>query len=520
MPARDRDFPAPEERLKWYNVGMSMTYDLIVPLGFACSCSQALRRAGLQLASFPWDWVGTPPPSERCRLICNGFKDWMNLEDLQWAGKNDTYGHEEVRNVRSGLIIMHDFAHGVSIEEQYPAIAEKYARRIARLDKLLRESKKVLLVHIDTPVSPTPLPNEDCQKSMEIMSAKYPDVEFSFLLLSLEPGRTLENRVDETPLPNLRRIAFDFKSYEPDAPVFGIDVETLANLLKAEYRVRDYRSKEEIAAYAKKKRGKRDKKLRRKMEEFGASTMPQYVLHRIRRVWRKVLSAAGPRALAARAVQREYKQMLLLGANRETAFRLHERWRFTETSLFSAASSGSLAALADALKRPDAIAKGLFTLDEPKQAWHSADFGLEFKVKLQWKEGKPPPAKAQMDEDLADLRGRLEKLAEDFRRRLANDEETLLVYRLAEGEGPGPDLAERLDGLEAAIAALGARNWKLLVVCRESDLAKMPPPSANRIYRSVRRFTPDEHETWGELGDPVGWSAIFTEFAPAAKSSK
>ena len=125
-----------------------------------------------------------------------------------------------------------------------------------------------------------------------------------------------------------------------------------------------------------------------------------------------------------------------------------------------------------------------------------------------------------MDEDLADLRGRLEKLAEDFRRRLANDEETLLVYRLAEGEGPGPDLAERLDGLEAAIAALGARNWKLLVVCRESDLAKMPPPSANRIYRSVRRFTPDEHETWGELGDPVGWSAIFTEFAPAAKSSK
>ena len=80
-------------------------YDLIVPLGYACSCSQTLRRAGLQLASFPWDWVGVPPPSERCRLICDGFKDWMNLEDLKWAGRNDTFGHEEVLNARTGLII-------------------------------------------------------------------------------------------------------------------------------------------------------------------------------------------------------------------------------------------------------------------------------------------------------------------------------------------------------------------------------------------------------------------------------
>lgn len=444
----------------------------------------------------------------------------MNIEDLQWAGKNDTFGHEEVRNVRSGLIIMHDFAHGVSIEEQYPAIAEKYARRIARLDRLLKESKKILLVHIDTPVSPRPLPPEDCLKAIEIMSAKYPNAEFNFILINLEPGRPIENHIDETPLPGVRRIAFDFKSHEPDAPVFAIDIEPLANLLKAEYRIRDYRSKEEVAAYEKKKRGKRGKKLRRKMEEFGASTMPQYVLHRIRRVWRMALSVAGPKAIAARAAQRKYAQILLLGANRETAFRFHSRWGFVDASLFSAASSGNLATITDALQRPDAIAKDAFALDELRQAWRSADFGLEFKVKLQWKEGKPPPAKPQMDEDLADLRGRLERLAEDFRMRLANDEETLLVYRLAEGEGTSPNLGERLDGLEAAVAALGARNWKLLVVCLESDLAKMPPPSANRVYRSVRAFTPDEHETWGELGDPVGWNAIFTEFAPASKPSK
>jgi hypothetical protein len=120
-----------------------------------------------------------------------------------------------------------------------------------------------------------------------------------------------------------------------------------------------------------------------------------------------------------------------------------------------------------------------------------------------------------MDEDVADLRVRLGNLVEKFTAQLANEEETLLVYRLADGEGESPCLATMLDGLESAIAALGARNWKLLVVCREADRAKMPPPSANCVYRSVRTFAPEGHETWGELGDPVGWSAVFTEFAPA-----
>ena len=246
-------------------------------------------------------------------------------------------------------------------------------------------------------------------------------------------------RTSAPPTPGLRRIAFDFKSREPDAPVFGVDVDMLANLLKAECSVRDYRSKEEIAAYEEKRRGKRGKKLRRKMEEIGASTMPQYVLRRIRRVWRRVLSAIGPKAIGAHAAQRKYEQLLLLGATRETAFRFKARWGFVDASLFSAASSDNLATLADALKQPDAIAKGAFTLEERKQAWRSADFGLEFKVKLQWKEGMPPLAKSQMDEDLADLRVRLEKLAEDFRTRLANDKETLLVYRLAKHEGGKPE---------------------------------------------------------------------------------
>ena len=493
---------------------MSKTYDLIVPLGFACSCSQILRRAGLQLASFPWDWVGTPPPSERCRLICTGFKDWMNLEDLQWAGKNDTFGHEEVRNVRTGLIIMHDFAQGVSIEEQYPAIAEKYTRRIARLDKLLKESKKILLVHIDTPVSPRPLPVEDCQKAIETMAAKYPNAEFNFLLLNLEPGRSIENRVDETPLPGVRRIAFDFKGYAPGTPAYGIEINMIADLLEREYRVRDYRTKEEIASFNKARNAKRRQKMERKMAELGATTPLQYWLYRARRVFRKVLCHVGPRAIAARLRQRKYAQIVLLGMNCDLPFRFYRRWGFVDSSLFAWANSKDLATLTSALGKIDTLADGKFEVSERSRMWLNVDTGILFHGKLNWEEGTGTPSQAELDKDLADLRERLRHLAEKLRRCLSNEEETLVVHRLSEEDAGAPDLAARLAAFEDAISRLGAKNWRHLVICRASDLAKMPS-SEHRIFRAVKAFNPLAKVTSADLGDPVGWNAIFSEFAPA-----
>lgn len=493
---------------------MSKTYDLVVPLGFACSCSQILRRAGLQLASFPWDWVGTPPPSERCRLICTGFKDWMNLEDLQWAGKNDTFGHEEVRNVRTGLIIMHDFAQGVSIEEQYPAIAEKYTRRIARLDKLLKESKKILLVHIDTPVSPRPLPVEDCQKAIETMAAKYPNAEFNFLLLNLEPGRSIENRVDETPLPGVRRIAFDFKGYAPGTPAYGIEINMIADLLEREYRVRDYRTKEEIASFNKARNAKRRQKMERKMAELGATTPLQYWLYRARRVFRKVLCHVGPRAIAARLRRRKYAQIVLLGMNCDLPFRFYRRWGFVDSSLFAWANSKGLATLTSALGKIDTLADGKFEVSERSRMWLNVDTGILFHGKLNWEEGTGTPSQAELDKDLSDLRERLRHLAEKLRRYLSNEEETLVVHRLSEEDADAPDLAARLDAFEDAIARLGAKNWRLLVVCRASDLAKMPP-SEHRVFRGVKAFNPLAKVTSADLGDPVGWNAVFSEFAPA-----
>ena len=272
---------------------MSVTYDLVIPLGYACSCSQTLRRAGLQLLSFPWDWVGVPPPSEKCRAICEGFKDWMNLEDLKWVGANDTYGHEEVLNTRNDLIILHDFAAGVPIEDQYPAVAGKYARRIERLDRCLRAARKVLLVCIDAPVTPEPTTPDDCRKAIEIMSATYTGAKFDFLLMNLEPGRPKEEMADETPLPGVRRIAFDYAHHAPDAPAYAVEIDMLADFLRREYAVREYRTRAEIRAHEDKKRAKRRLKLKKKWASVGAETMTQYLLIRTRSALAAILRRCG-----------------------------------------------------------------------------------------------------------------------------------------------------------------------------------------------------------------------------------
>jgi len=269
---------------------MKQTYDLIVPIGYACSCTQSLRKAGLQLVSFPWDWISVASPTERCRFICVGFKGFIDLEDLEPTGIRTELGNEKVVNRRTGIVFLHDFAFGVPIAEQYQAVAAKYARRAARLDRLVKSARRVLLVTVDVPITPEPTSVEECENAMSIMARHYPGVEFEYLLVNLLKGRPLENRIDEMPAPGFRRIGFDYKSYDPDAPAYGIEIGMVADFLKEEYCVREYRTKAEIAAHKAKRRGARNKKLMRKMEELGASNRFEYALLRAWRALRSIIA--------------------------------------------------------------------------------------------------------------------------------------------------------------------------------------------------------------------------------------
>jgi hypothetical protein len=261
-------------------------------------------------------------------------------------------------------------------------------------------------------------------------------------------------------------------------------------------------------------KGRRLSKLERKMDQYGAKTRFQYRLFRIRAAWRKVLSVIGPRAVRALAQRKRYPQIVSLGMNCEVAFRFYCRWGFVDSSVFAWAASRNIATIISALRNLPSVYSGAFTMNERSHMWMNADCGIDFHGNLKWTIGSPTPRREALDADLADLRGRLRHLSEKLIRYLRNNEATLLVHKISDEDAAADDLAARLDALEDTIAGMGANNWRLLVICRHADMSKMPTPSPMRIYRSVREFNPGSKVTWPELGDPVGWDALFSEFAP------
>ena len=260
----------------WYNGAVKKKYDLIFGLGPACSCSQALRKSGLQFLSFPFDWIGPTfgqpgwddDVRRRTDLICSEFKDWLRPEDFTFHGSH-TNGKDKYFNDRLGLMFLHDFPAGIRFQEHFPVLAEKYRRRCSRLLELIRGSEDVLLVRVDRPDLDYSTSLDDCRYAQAMLSRHFPQTRFDFVILhsdaSLKPGECRKEQTDD----GILRLTFDYRNHQPNADVTQPDHSATAAALGARFRVRDYRTSAEIAAW---KRAKRLKRYAR----FGASNFPQY----------------------------------------------------------------------------------------------------------------------------------------------------------------------------------------------------------------------------------------------------
>ena len=267
---------------------MRKHYDLVFGIGVACSCAQALREAGLQLLSFPFDWVG---PNARCREydedvlrrtdhICNNFDGWIEPGDFQSRGPNEgdhlTNGMLDYFNTRFELQFIHDFPRTVPFEQSFPAVLEKYRRRIARFTGLLKQSRKILVVHLERPDMPFVTPLADFRTARERIRATYPDAQFDFVLLYRTPGIPFAQRKVERPETWMTTISFDYKSPDPDAEGHQPDIKALARSLSSIATVRDYRTREEIRRH-------KDALLKKKLEKAGCETILQLRWQRLKR---------------------------------------------------------------------------------------------------------------------------------------------------------------------------------------------------------------------------------------------
>ena len=472
---------------------MRTGYDFIFSIGSACSCTEVLRAAGLQYASFPFDWITVRDRPNDIRhkadAICAGFQDWFNREDFEYAGTKPWHLKDFYRNRRTSIVYHHDFPKGVPFETAYPTVRARYDRRISRLFRCIRSSKTVLLVRIDRPDQEYPATVEDCAYLRSRLSEKFPDVRFDLLFLSCELGRSCENRLETAVTDGFTHLVFDYKSRAPEAQPYTPDMPLLVEFFRSRFAVRDYRTA------AEKKADRRRKRLAR-YRQFGANDFLHYRLNRLKlsleegRLHRQI-AHAGRR-------QKTFGRLVPLGLDPEAAARLQTCNGRTPPSLLGRATLRDLGHLEELIRDPESLFSGDVTLDETTKAWRCTRTGVLIDGHLKWgKPGTPPPTDPALDADKAQTILEIARQKKDFAALRSAPERILFVLFLRPDDLGAPDLASRLDALQQTLG--GA----LLVICG-SGL----PANVRETERLFVRTLPPHSPHNAELA----WRTVFTEF--------
>lgn len=161
------------------------TYDVIFSLGEACFVATILKNCGLRKFSSPFDWMFGATFAERFRIFLDDFAHFTDKEDFQAAGqRTDPHPQDIYYNKRTGITFNHDFPMNGSLDNDYPAVAEKYARRINRLIKEIKQARKVLIVYMDIPETQRGAKdNAEIAEMVELAGKKYPDTRIDILYI-------------------------------------------------------------------------------------------------------------------------------------------------------------------------------------------------------------------------------------------------------------------------------------------------------------------------------------------------
>ena len=153
-------------------------FDLVFSIGWDCKCSGALRRAGLQHFSYPFDWLVGAPAAARARIVADGFRGWFELSDLEDRGPAPFNRFAAVKRIArhrvSGLEFRHDFPVEGTLADGYDEAAAKYARRTARLLAALERAERPLAVFCDGYGCP-PVSLAELEEARAILAARFGD---------------------------------------------------------------------------------------------------------------------------------------------------------------------------------------------------------------------------------------------------------------------------------------------------------------------------------------------------------
>ena len=231
-------------------------YDLAFSLGFACGCSQTLRDCGLQFASYPFDWVCSPGLAASADMLTRGFDGWFRRENMRLWDVRITTGviSRLYRDVSNGFISVHDYSAANPFETGYGPVMERYARRIASLERAIRSSRRTLAVYVEHPGNGR-LGDDALISVLDALRAKYPESGFELLYFHEDESADVpkETRVAD----GIVAVAADYRKRLNGEIMHVCRVETLQEYCRSRIRVPDPRSAEERSAYAERKRRNR-----------------------------------------------------------------------------------------------------------------------------------------------------------------------------------------------------------------------------------------------------------------------
>ena len=174
------------------------TYDFIFSLGASCAVSQSLRDAGLQFASFPFDWIGSPGLMAEVEMVESGFANWFEREDLKlWDVRHEEGAVQRVyKNMRTGFGFPHEFTNAFGLDAGYEKTREKYDRRIERFFKTLRASKNALGIYLEV-ATRRRLPDDSLAEVRRRLAAQFPGLQLDLVYFYEDPAHRVPEVVSE-----------------------------------------------------------------------------------------------------------------------------------------------------------------------------------------------------------------------------------------------------------------------------------------------------------------------------------
>lgn len=178
---------------------LPVTYDFVCSIGCDCGCAWHLIKNRLRMASYPLDWVGTwyVGIAGVAELVAQDFDGFLKLENLRKEpnpprGPKDDHEHDYYHDPVVGVDFAHDFPIGMPLEEAYPAVCEKYRRRIDRFYRSVRESRRTLLVYWTWRDHPE---RDVIMKAAETFRTKFPEVRIDLLVMRHVDGQGIRPEI-------------------------------------------------------------------------------------------------------------------------------------------------------------------------------------------------------------------------------------------------------------------------------------------------------------------------------------